>query len=86
MRRGYDVAIGKIKDLEIDFIAVNKDERVYIQVSQSISDGKVKERELKPLKMVKDNYKKIVITLEHNYETDINGIEIVNIIDWLLDK
>ena len=86
LRRGYDVAIGKIKDLEIDFIAVNKDERVYIQVSQSISDDKVKERELKPLKMVEDNYKKMVITLDCNYETNIDGIEIVNIIDWLLDK
>ena len=86
LRRGYDVAVGKIDKFEIDFVAVNKDERVYVQVSKSIIDDKVKERELRPLKMIDDNYRKMVITLDYNYETNIDGIEIVNIIDWLLKK
>ena len=86
LRRGYDVAVGKIDKFEIEFVAVNNDERVYVQVIKSIIDDKVKERELRPLKMIDDNYRKMVITLDYNYETNIDDIEIVNIIDWLLKK
>ena len=85
IRRGYDVAIGKVDNLEIDFIATKKDEKVYLQVTQSIVDENVKNRELHPLIKVNDNHEKIVLSLDvgtSNYE----GIKIINIIDWLVSQ
>ena len=85
IRRGYDVAIGKVDNLEIDFIATKKDEKVYLQVTQSMVDENVKNRELHPLIKVNDNHEKIVLSLDvgtSNYE----GIKIINIIDWLVSQ
>lgn len=64
LRRGYDVAIGKIDNLEIDFIAQKADEKLYIQVTDDMSISSVTQRELAPLKKVKDNYPKIVLALD----------------------
>ena len=86
-RRGFDVAIGKIDNLEIDFIATNMDNKLYIQVIESIVNEDVKNRELLPLIKIKDNYPKIVLSLDNVNniaKTSFEGIEIINLIDWLI--
>ena len=84
MRRGYDVAIGKISNMEIDFIATSADEKIYIQVTQSMTDEKVIKRELAPLKSIDDNYEKLVLSLDPGLENTYNGIKSLNLYDWLL--
>jgi predicted AAA+ superfamily ATPase len=85
IRRGYQVFIGKWYDLEIDFIAVKQDEKIYIQVTQSIIEETVKKRELAPLKAVNDNYEKIILTMDKTFFTDYEGIKFINVLDFLLE-
>ena len=84
LRRGYDVAIGKIDNAEIDFIAANADEKIYIQVTESMTNEDVRKRELAPLQKVRDNYEKTVLSLDPGLETNYEGIRVINLIDWLL--
>lgn len=84
LRRGYDVAIGKMDSAEIDFIAVNSKERMYIQITETMMDEEVKKRELNPLLKIKDNYEKIVLTLDRVQDESYDGIKILNLIEWLL--
>ncbi len=84
LRRGYDVAIGKIGNTEIDFIATKADEKKYIQVTQSMLNESVRERELAPLMRVRDNYEKIILSLEPSFDSSYEGIKSINLIDWLL--
>lgn len=84
LRRGYDVAIGKIDNLEVDFVATNASEKVYIQVTESMRNEQVRARELKPLKKIQNNYKKIVITLDKALDEEYEGIYVLEIIRWLL--
>lgn len=84
LRRGYDVAIGKIDTAEIDFIATNANEKLYIQVTESMISEDVRIRELAPLQKVRDNYKKMVLSLDPGIETSFEGIQSRNLIDWLL--
>ena len=83
LRRGYEVYIGKYNDIEIDFIAIKPNERVYYQVSRSIMDEKVEEREKKSLLAIHDNYKKVILTMDNVKNKQIDGIEVINIIDFL---
>ena len=85
LRRGYSVQIGKIGELEIDFVASNPKEKVYIQVSQSIMDEKTLNRELRALQSIPDNYEKIIISMDKNYALSLEGIKIKNAIQWLLE-
>lgn len=85
-RRGYQIWIGKIGEYEVDFIVrnmLNKFE--YYQVTWSISDPRTAEREIRPLKAIDDNYPKYLISTDL-ITTEIDGIEHINIIDWLLKK
>ncbi len=82
---GYEVYVGKYNDIEIDFIAIKPDERVYYQVSRSILDEKVEEREKKSLLAIKDNYPKIILTMDKVKNKEIDGIKVINIIDFLSD-
>lgn len=84
LRKGYDVAIGKIDDKEIDFIAVNAERKIYIQVTESMNDPVTREREFAPLRKVKDNYEKIIIANEVLNTATQDGIRIVKLIDFLL--
>lgn len=86
LRRGYEVAIGKIGDKEIDFIATKTNEKKYIQVTESINSPETRQRELAPLTAINDNYEKIVIAMERGLETDYEGIRIVKAIDFLLEE
>ena len=83
LRRGYDVAIGKIDNKEIDFIANKLNEKIYIQVTETIKDETTKNRELAPLYIIKDNYEKIILSMDES-EDIIDGIKIINIMKWLL--
>lgn len=85
LRRGYEVTIGKVGTLEVDFIATKVDEVVYYQVSASIMDEKTRERELRPLQSINDNYPKYIITLDQVIFNDYSGIKVKNIIDFLLE-
>lgn len=84
LRKGYDVAIGKIDDKEIDFIAVNAERKIYIQVTESMNDPATREREFAPLRKVKDNYEKIIIANDVLNTATQDGIRIVKLIDFLL--
>lgn len=68
LRQGYDVVIGKIDNLEVDFVATNANEKIYIQVTESMLNEDVRERELKPLLRIPDNYRKLVLTLEQSLD------------------
>ncbi len=86
LRRGYKVNIGKTLDYEVDFIAENVNEIKYYQVSQSIMDEKVREREIRSLESIDDNYEKIILTMDKSINRDFNGIKVINIIDFLLEE
>lgn len=85
LRRGYDTAIGKIGNVEVDFIATNADEKIYYQVTQTMAADQTKERELRPLMQIRDNYEKVILAMDKGLYNSVDGIKIVNIIDWLLD-
>ncbi len=85
LRRGYDVAVGKLDDKEIDFIATNAETKLYIQVTESMNAPATRERELAPLRKVRDNYQKIVIAGECLNPVTQDGIQIVKLIDFLLE-
>ena len=84
LRRGYKVSVGKTYEYEVDFVAENPNEIIYLQVSLSISDEKVRDREIRSLENIKDNYEKIILTMDKTINQDFNGIKVTNIIDWLL--
>lgn len=85
LRRGYDVAIGKIDNQEIDFIATTATDKVYIQVTESMQDENVRVRELAPLRKTRDNYEKVVLSLTPGIDDVYDGIKSLNLIDWLLN-
>lgn len=85
LRRGYDVAIGKIDNQEVDFIATTADDKCYIQVTESMQSEDVRKRELSPLLKIRDNYEKIVLSLQPGLDNSYGGIKSLNLIDWLLD-
>ena len=85
LRRGYDVAIGKIDNQEVDFIATTADDKRYIQVTESMQSEDVRKRELAPLQKIRDNYEKIVLSLEPGLDSSYEGIKSLNLVDWLLD-
>ena len=84
LRRGYDAAIGKIDDKEVDFIALKANEKLYIQVTESMQNEDTRKRELTPLTKIRDNYRKIVLTLDTGMEKEFEGIEIINVVEWLI--
>ena len=85
LRRGYKVYIGKVGELEVDFVAENRNGLKYYQVALSVRDEKVLERELRPLQKTGDHYPKYLITLDMDLEADYDGITKINVIDWLLN-
>lgn len=85
LRRGYDVAIGKIDNQEVDFIATKADEKKYIQVTESMNAPETRERELAPLRKIRDNYEKVVIALECDMLQTQDGIKIIQATDFLLE-
>ena len=85
LRRGYDVAIGKVDNSEVDFIASKADDKLYVQVTESMQSDEVRARELRPLQAIRDNYEKIVLTLDTGFNTSYDGIKALNLVEWLLN-
>lgn len=86
LRRGYEVYVGKNDDTEVDFVAVNERGEEYYQVSYTVKDEKILERELKPLDNINDHNPKYLLTTDYTSYTSHNGIKQINVFDWLLDK
>jgi len=86
LRRGYRVSIGKYADLEIDFVAERPEDKCYIQVTASMADAAVQQRELRPLLALNDNYPKTILSMDKNFLKSISGVQLTNIIDFLLDN
>ncbi len=86
LRRGYEVYVGKYDDIEIDFIAIKPNEKIYYQVSRSILDEKVEEREKKSLLAIHDNYRKVILTMDNVKNKELDGIQVINIIDFLMEQ
>lgn len=86
LRRGYSVNIGKVGNSEVDFIAEKNDRLHYFQVTASLTDENTFNREISPLQNLSDNYPKTILTLDRFTIGDYKGIEVVNAVDWLLNK
>lgn len=86
LRRGYDVAIGKIDNIEVDFIATDAEKKLYIQVTESMTNEDVRSRELALLRKIRDNYDKLVLSLDTGLDTSYEGIRSKNVVDWLLSE
>ncbi len=88
LRRGYDVYIGKVDDYEVDFVAINNNGKMYIQVCETLKDNENKtlERELRSLRKIEDNYEKLILTSDKIPVSNEEGIIVKNVLEWLLDK
>ncbi len=86
LRRGYDVAIGKVENSEVDFIATKMDDKLYVQVTESMISEDTRRRELTPLQKIRDNYEKIVLSLDTGMESSYEGIKSINLVDWLIGE
>ena len=87
VRRGHSVEVGTLKVGEVDFVAQRSDERAYIQVSETVLDPAVRERELRPLRALSSSFPKLVLTLDRfGLGVTDDGIRVANVLDWLLDR
>ena len=84
LRRGYEVYVGKIDDLEVDFVAMDGKRTIYYQVAATVRDEKALQRELAPLRKIDDYYPRIILTLDEDPEADYKGIRRINVLDWLM--
>lgn len=85
LRRGFSVYVGKLDELEVDFVAKNQNGLQYIQVAASVRDDKTLQRELTSLQRISDNYPKLILTLDDDPEADYDGIRRMNALEWLLE-
>ena len=86
IRRGCQVSVGKVGNTEVDFVARKNERYHYYQVTASMTDENTFEREIKPLRSIADNYRKTILTLDRFTVGDYEGIEVINAVDWLLNR
>lgn len=84
IRRGYNVSVGKLDDLEVDFVASNQEGITYVQVAATVRDEATLKRELRPLQKISDHYPKIILTLDEDPTADYEGIRRVNALEWMI--
>ena len=84
IRRGFEVYVGKLGELEVDFVAIDNKKTVYFQVAATVRDETTLQRELAPLEKINDHYPKIILTLDDDPEADYNGIRRLNALEWLI--
>ncbi len=84
LRRGFDVYVGKIDNVEVDFVACGQKKTVYYQVAATVRDENTLKRELTPLQKINNHYQKIILTLDDDPEADYDGIRRINALDWLM--
>lgn len=84
LRRGYTTYVGKLYEKEVDFVVNRWDSKEYIQVCENFTSESTKQREISSLKAIKDNYPKLVLSRTRQPEYDIDGIKVINLVDWLL--
>ncbi len=84
LRRGYEVYVGKVDDLEVDFVAMDQKRTIYYQVAASVRDENTLRRELTTLQKIPDHYQKVILTLDEDPEADYDGIRRINALDWLV--
>lgn len=86
LRRGYQVNVGKNGDTEVDFVAQKQGVLHYYQVTADMTNEDTFDREIRPLQSIKDNYEKMILTMDHMTPGDYEGIKVVHLLDWLLEK
>ena len=86
LRRGYKVNVGKNGDTEVDFVAQKQGVLHYYQVTADMTNEDTFDREIRPLQSIRDNYEKIILTMDHMTPGDYEGIKVVHLLDWLLEK
>ena len=86
LSRGFAVSVGKAGPYEVDFVAEGRDARLYIQVCYRMETAETRERELRPLRSIDDNYPKVVLSLDDPAGGDAEGIRLVNLTDFLLHR
>lgn len=86
LRRNNDVYIGKLNNLEVDFVVMNDNGQEYYQVSATVREEKTLKRELEPLKQITDNYPKYILTLDNDPDSDYEGIRKINVLKWLIKE
>ena len=86
LHRQKKVYIGKVDDLEVDFVAIDADGITYYQVAATVRDEKTLKRELASLQQIKDQYPKFILTLDDDPTADYDGIKRVNALEWMMGK
>ena len=86
LRRGFKVNVGKNGDAEVDFVAQKQGVLHYYQVTADMTNEDTFDREIRPLQTIKDNYEKTILTMDHMTPGDYEGIKVVHLLDWLLEK
>lgn len=84
LRRGYSVNVGKVGSTEVDFVARKNDDVIYYQVTADMTAEETFDREMRPLKQIKDNYEKVVLTLDKFTAGNYEGIKVIHVLDWLM--
>jgi predicted AAA+ superfamily ATPase len=84
LRRGYRVSIGKVGEKEVDFVAERPNDKKYLQVAETLAGEETRRRELEPLRAIGDNYEKMILSMDRSFIRSYDGIEVVNVIDYLL--
>ena len=80
------MSIGKVDNAEVDFIATKADDKIYVQVTESMTSEDVRKRELTPLQKISDNYEKIVLSMNPGMDSSYEGIKSMDLIEWLISE